>query len=278
MATVRELLRQADDLPADSARRDAEILLGHCLGQSRSWLYTWPEREVATDQAELYLQLLAERRTGAPVAYLTGQREFWSLSLKVNSHTLIPRPETETLVAWALELSLPQDATVLDLGTGSGAIALALASEYPAWLVEGVDASEAALELARDNAAHLGLEWVRFARSNWYETVAGRYFHLLVGNPPYVDGDDGHLLQGDVRFEPRTALVAADSGLADLARLVAGAPQHLHAGGWLLLEHGASQGEQVRSLLAEAGFGNVATRSDLAGLERISGGRLHAER
>ena len=278
MATVRELLRQADDLPADSARRDAEILLGHCLGQSRSWLYTWPEREVAADQAEFYLQLLAERRSGAPVAYLTGQREFWSLPLKVNSHTLIPRPETETLVAWALELSLPQDATVLDLGTGSGALALALASERPAWLVEGVDASEAALELARDNAAHLGLEWVRFARSNWYEALAGRHFHLLVGNPPYVDGDDEHLLQGDVRFEPRTALVAADAGLADLARLIAGAPQHLHAGGWLLLEHGASQGEQVRSLLAKAGFGNVATRLDLAGLERISGGRLHAER
>ena len=278
MATVRELLRLADDLPADSARRDAEILLGHCLGQSRSWLYTWPEREVAADQAESYLQLLAERRNGAPVAYLTGQREFWSLPLKVNSHTLIPRPETETLVAWALELSLPQDATVLDLGTGSGAIALALASERPAWLVEGVDTSDAALQLARDNAAHLGLEWVRFARSHWYEAVAGQRFHLLVGNPPYVDGDDEHLLQGDVRFEPRTALVAADAGLADLALLVAGAPQHLHAGGWLLLEHGASQGEQVRTLLAKAGFGNVATRLDLAGLERISGGRLHAER
>ena len=278
MATVRELLRLADDLPADSARRDAEILLGHCLGQSRSWLYTWPEREVAADQADFYLQLLAERRGGAPVAYLTGQREFWSLPLKVNSHTLIPRPETETLVAWALELPLPQDATVLDLGTGSGAIALALASERPAWLVEGVDTSDAALQLARDNAAHLGLEWVRFARSHWYEAVAGQRFHLLVGNPPYVDGDDEHLLQGDVRFEPRTALVAADAGLADLALLVAGAPQHLHAGGWLLLEHGASQGEQVRSLLAKAGFGNVATRLDLAGLERISGGRWHAER
>ena len=277
MVTVRELLRSGDDLPGDSARRDAEILLGHCLGQSRSWLYTWPEREIPASEADCYRQLLARRRDGQPVAYLVGQREFWSLPLQVNQHTLIPRPETETLVSWALELALPADARVLDLGTGSGAIALALASERPGWRVTGVDASEEALAVARRNAVELGLERVDFKCSDWYQGVAGQRFHLLVANPPYVDPVDPHLEQGDVRFEPRSALVAAQAGLADLAELVTGAPGHLHPGGWLLLEHGFSQGEAVRASLQQAGFDEIATRSDLAGMERSSGGRMHAE-
>ena len=277
MATVRELLDSgAADLPGDSARRDAEILLGHCLGQSRAWLYTWPEREPPGERVEHYRQLLARRERGEPVAYLTGWREFWTLQLKVNPHTLIPRPETETLVAWALELPLPADAEVLDLGTGSGAIALALASERHAWLVEGVDASEAALRVATDNAAHLGLEWVRFFVSDWYRALAGRRFHLLVANPPYIEAADTHLQQGDLRFEPRSALVAADAGFADLAQLVGGAAAHLHDGGWLLLEHGYQQGEGVRELLRHSGFAQVSTRQDLAGLDRISGGCWHA--
>ncbi|MEE4144761.1 MAG: peptide chain release factor N(5)-glutamine methyltransferase [Halieaceae bacterium] len=277
MVTVRELLRSGDDLPGDSARRDAEILLGHCLGQSRSWLYTWPEREVAGPQVECYRQLLARRRDGQPVAYLTGEREFWSLPLQVNQHTLIPRPETETLVSWALELALPADARVLDLGTGSGAIALALAGERPGWRVTGVDASQEALAVARRNALELGLERVGFTRSDWYQAVAGQRFHLLVANPPYVDAGDPHLAQGDVRFEPRSALVAAQAGMADLAQLVTGAPGHLHPRGWLLLEHGFSQGEAVRALLRQAGFDQVATRTDLAGMERISGGCRYAD-
>lgn len=277
MGTVRELLRSGDDLPGDSARRDAEILLGHCLGKARSWLYTWPEREVPAPQAESYKQLLARRRDGEPVAYLVGRREFWSLLLQVNHHTLIPRPETETLVSWALELALPAAAQVLDLGTGSGAIALALASERPGWQVTGVDASEEALAVARRNAAELGLERVGFEVSDWYQGVAGQRFHLLVANPPYVDPVDPHLEQGDVRFEPRSALAAPEGGLADLAQLVRGAPAHLHPGGWLLLEHGFSQGEAVRALLRQAGFDRIATRSDLAGMERISGGCLRVE-
>jgi release factor glutamine methyltransferase len=273
MATVRELLASgAAGLPGDSARRDAEILLGHCLGQSRAWLYTWPEREPSSEQVQHYRQLLAQRERGEPIAYLTGWREFWTLQLKVDRHTLIPRPETETLVSWALELPLPPAAEVLDLGTGSGAIALALASERRAWLVEGVDASEAALQVATDNAAHLGLGWVRFFRSDWYRALTGRRFHLLAANPPYIEATDAHLQQGDLRFEPRTALVAADAGLADLAQLVGGAAAHLHHGGWLLLEHGYQQGERVRELLREAGFARVSTRQDLAGLDRISGG------
>jgi release factor glutamine methyltransferase len=269
---VQELLRGAGDLPGDSARRDAEILLGHCLGKPRSWLYTWPECEVTPDQARHYRQLLAERRRGAPVAYLTGRREFWSLSLEVNQHTLIPRPETETLVAWALQLSLPPAATALDLGTGSGAIALALASERPAWQWWALDASEEALLVARRNAARLGLERVRFTRSDWYQAVAGQRFDLLVSNPPYIEPGDQHLRQGDLRFEPRSALVAGQSGMADLAVLVRAAPAHLNPGGWLLLEHGFAQGAQVRRLFRAGGFAAVTTRRDLAGLERITGG------
>ena len=277
MATVRELLRCGDDLPGDSARRDAEILLGHCLDRSRSWLYTWPEREVAVAQDQQYRRLLAARRHGQPIAYLVRQREFWSLPLEVDHHTLIPRPETETLVSLALALPLPADARVLDLGTGSGAIALALASERPGWQVSAVDASAGALAVARRNAARLALQRVSFVQSDWYSAVAGERFHLLVANPPYIDAGDEHLVQGDVRFEPRTALVAADAGLADLARLVAGASAQLHPAGWLLLEHGCGQGEAVRDLLRVAGFGEVTTHNDLAGLERISGGCRYAE-
>jgi len=275
MATVRELLRSADDLPGESARRDAEILLGHCLDRPRSWLYTWPEREVDAAGVARYHALLAERRRGVPVAYLTGVREFWSLPLRVDSHTLIPRPETETLVSWALELPLAHAALrVLDLGTGSGAIALALASERPGWQVQGVDRSEAAVAAATRNAASLGLQRVRFDRSDWYQALAGERFGLVVANPPYVSSDDPHLQQGDLRFEPRSALVAAGAGLADLDAIVAGAPAWLADDGWLLLEHGYRQGEAVRALLREAGFSGIETRRDLAGQERVSGGRL----
>jgi release factor glutamine methyltransferase len=277
VTTVRELLRSGDDLPGDSARRDTEVLLGHCLSKPRSWLYTWPESEIPPSQIDQFRLLLAERRRGEPVAYLIGQREFWSLSLAVNKHTLIPRPETETLVSWALELSLPADARVLDLGTGSGAIALALARERPGWQVQGLDASSEAITVARLNAAQLQLERVHFTQSNWYESVAGQRFHLLVSNPPYIDSRDCHLQRGDVRFEPRSALVAADAGLAALTELVNGARAQLHDGGWLLLEHGFSQGEAVRALFRNAGFCNIATRRDLADQERITGGCLRAD-
>jgi len=277
MPTVQELLRSGDDLPGDSARRDAEILLGHCLSRPRSWLYTWPEREVSAADADHFRQLLEQRRCGQPVAYLLGQREFWSLSLAVNPHTLIPRPETETLVSWALELPLPANARVLDLGTGSGAIALALASERPLWQVQGLDASEDALFVARHNAAQLQLERVSFYQSNWYCAVVGQQFDLLVANPPYIAPQDCHLRRGDVRFEPKSALVAAQDGMADLVALVEGAQAQLHTDGWIMLEHGFSQGEAVRGLLKRAGFSSIATRNDLAGQERVTGGRKSVE-
>jgi release factor glutamine methyltransferase len=277
MATVRELLQAGADLPGDSARLDTEILLSHCLGKSRTWLYTWPEKVVLSDSQQRFEALLAQRRRGVPVAYLTGEREFWSLPLSVNSATLIPRPETETLIAWALTLPLPADAGVLDLGTGSGAIALAVASEQPSWQVTAVDRSASALQLARSNAVKTGLDHVVFVLSDWYTALGAQRFHLLLANPPYIDGDDPHLAQGDVRFEPRSALVAAQAGLADLRTLVAGAAAHLFTGGWLLLEHGFEQADAVRTMLEEAGFSDIATRCDMAGHERITGGCWHAE-
>ena len=277
MATVQELLRSGSDLPTDSARRDTEILLCHCLGKPRAWLYTWPEKEVSRDCARDFGQLLAQRREGVPVAYLTGEREFWSLQLAVSDATLIPRPETETLVVWALELALPNAASVLDLGTGSGAIALALARERPHWHVTALDVSEEALQVARGNAVRTRLTSVHFVQSDWYQAVRGQRFNALLGNPPYIDGDDPHLALGDVRFEPRSALVSSDSGLEDLGRLVTGAPDQLLDGGWLLLEHGFEQANAVCAMLHDAGFSQVSTRRDISGQQRITGGCWHAD-
>ena len=277
MLTVQELLRSGSDLPTDSARRDTEILLCHCLGKSRAWLYTWPEKEVARDCARDFEKLLAQRREGVPVAYLTGEREFWSLQLAVSDATLIPRPETETLVSWALELALPNAASVLDLGTGSGAIALALASERPHWHVTALDVSQEALQVARGNAVRTRLTSVHFVQSDWYQAVIGQRFNALLANPPYIDGGDPHLALGDVRFEPRSALVSSDSGLEDLGRLVTGASDHLLDGGWLLLEHGFEQANAVCAMLHDAGFSQVSTRRDMSGQQRITGGCWHAD-
>jgi release factor glutamine methyltransferase len=274
---VAELLRRAECLPGDGARREGEILLGHCLQKSRTWLYAWPEADVAPACEEQFAELLSERARGVPVAYLTGRREFWSMELAVNEHTLIPRPETETLVQWALDLDLPAQSTVLDLGTGSGAIALALARERPTWRVTAVDTSREALAVARENGRRFGLDSVRLLQSDWFGALMNEHFDLIVSNPPYVAEGDPHLAVGDLHFEPTSALVAAQSGLADLARIVTGAIRHLVHGGWLLLEHGSEQGEPVRQMLEEARFAGVATRSDLAGLDRVSGGRRHAE-
>jgi release factor glutamine methyltransferase len=277
MTTVAACLRAGDDLPGDSPRRDAEILLGYLLGKPRSWLYTWPEQPLDPVQTAAYAELLEQRRAGVPVAYLTGKRDFWSLSLKVNEATLIPRPETETLVEWALELALPPSAAVLDLGTGSGAIALALATERQGWHITATDASAAALAVAEDNVQRLCTGRIRCLQSDWFAALGGERFNLIVSNPPYVESDSPWLASGDVRFEPRSALVAGSTGLDDLRQLAAAAPAHLVQGGWLLLEHGFEQGQAVRQLLVDAGFVEVATRCDLAGLERITGARRGAD-
>ncbi|QXH46188.1 peptide chain release factor N(5)-glutamine methyltransferase [Pseudomonas xanthosomatis] len=274
MTIIASLLRNAQLPESPSERLDAELLLAAALGKSRSYLHTWPERIVSSEAAETYAGYLARRRAGEPVAYILGQQGFWKLDLEVAPHTLIPRPDTELLVETALELVPAKPARVLDLGTGTGAIALALASECPAWQVTALDRVEEAVALAERNRQRLGLGNVQVRTSHWYSALAGERFDLILSNPPYIRAADPHLVEGDVRFEPSSALVAGEDGLDDLRLIVAQAPQHLLPGGWLLLEHGYDQAAQVRELLVAAGFAEVASRIDLGGHERISLGRL----
>lgn len=269
--TVAEALAWATGrIGGESARLDALLLLGQVMGQSRTWLYTWPDTGLSETQRAMFRTLVERRVAGEPVAYLLGEREFWSLPLSVNASTLIPRPDTECLVESALVLPLPETATVLDLGTGTGAIALALASERPDWQVSGVDRSPEAVELATGNAAKLGLQRVNFRVSDWFANLEPQRFHLIVANPPYIDPQDPHLSQGDVRFEPRSALVAEDAGLADLRAIIESAPDWLVPGGWIVLEHGWQQAEAVQGLLEHRGFRRVASHRDYGGNLRLS--------
>ncbi|HEY3700449.1 MAG TPA: peptide chain release factor N(5)-glutamine methyltransferase, partial [Spongiibacteraceae bacterium] len=204
--TIRDLLKISQaQLATDTATLDCELLLCHCLGKERAYLYTWPEQIIEAPIEKIFHELLNRRIKGEPIAYLLGQREFWSLSLRVNNSTLIPRPDTERLVEVALQLLIQDRASVLDLGTGTGAIALALAKENPYWQLCGVEIDEAAVQLAQQNARDLALENIQFMQSNWFENIAPQYFDMIVSNPPYVAADDPHLTQGDVRFEPRRA-------------------------------------------------------------------------
>lgn len=268
-AALRDARRRLSDSP--SAALDADLLLCHVLGKSRSYLFTWPERELDARQQSRFSSLLARRIQGEPVAHLIGEREFFGHAFRVTADTLIPRPDTEILVEKALSLNLPAQARVVDLGTGTGAIGVSLALAQPDWHVTLVDLSEAALQVAGDNARRLGAA-VTCLPGSWLSPCSGP-FELIVSNPPYIEENDHHLGEGDVRFEPRSALVAPDNGLADLAAIVQQATGKLVAGGWLLLEHGFEQGEAVRTLLAQAGFVQVGTAQDLGGNDRVTFGQ-----
>lgn len=271
--TIRELLKSAQSrIDTDTAALDSELLLCHCLGKERSYLYAWPERNVEELFAQQFDALVERRARGEPVAYLVGHREFWSLSLSVNSSTLIPRPDTERLVEVALSLIRTDAATVLDLGTGTGAIALALAKENPQWNLLGVDIAHDAVALAQKNARDLHIANVGFMQSNWFADMVPSKFDLIVSNPPYIDADDAHLNDGDVRFEPRSALVAEQNGLAAIAAIAQSAQAWLKPRAWLLFEHGYEQAPAVRSLLSGCGYDDISTWCDWGRRERVTGG------
>lgn len=252
---------------------DVQLLLSKATGRSRSGLFAWSDSVLdAAEEAE-FEQLLARRVAGEPVAHLVGSREFWSLPLAVSPATLIPRADTECLVEQALALGLPPSARVLDLGTGSGAIALALATEQPGWDITATDCSEDALRLARVNSLNLNLTRVRLCQSDWFDGIGDERFDLIVSNPPYIAVDDPHLHQGDLRYEPSSALVGGHDGLADLRRIIAESPQHLASGGWLLLEHGYDQAEAVADLLQKQGYASIGLRRDYGGQPRVTQGR-----
>ncbi len=272
---VAELLREAAArLPGDDARHEAEQLLIHVLGVERAWLFAHATDTVDEDSRQRFELLLARRAEGHPLAYLLGRRGFWTLDLQVNTATLIPRPETELLVEQALA-RLPADdmVRVADMGTGSGAIALSIASERPLATVMATDLLGPALAVAVKNAQAHGLDNVWFRRGHWYAALGADRFDMIVSNPPYIAAGDPHLAQGDLRFEPPPALASGADGLDAIREIIAGAHEHLVAGGWLLLEHGWDQGEAIRALLVQAGFDEAQTVQDLEQRDRVTLGR-----
>lgn len=273
MSSIQALLNSVRLPDSPSARVDGEWLLADLLGKPASYLRTWPEKEVPAEVAALFAERICRRQAGEPVAYIIGRQGFWSLELEVAPCTLIPRPDTELLVETALSLLPTAPLKALDLGTGTGAIALALATERPAWQLMGVDCMEGAVALAERNRHNLKRDNARFIHSHWFSALSDQRFACILSNPPYIEADDPHLTQGDVRFEPASALVSGIDGLDDLRQIIAQSPDYLEPQGWLLLEHGHNQAAAVRQLLLERGFKAVESRRDLGGHERISLGQ-----
>jgi release factor glutamine methyltransferase len=271
MLKVRDALQAAAQRLGE--RVDAEVLLAYALSKSRSWLIAHADDLLPAEHASAYAVLVEQREAGEPVAYITGRRGFWSLDLEVTPATLIPRPETELLVELVLQL-LPIDkaARVLDLGTGTGAIALAIARERPRAQVTATDASADALAVARRNAQRHDIRNVSFAHGDWFAPLGDQRFDVIVSNPPYIESHDPHLNQGDLRFEPITALASGADGLDDIRRIIVDAPRHLASEAWLLFEHGWNQGEAVHMLLRNASFTKVSTTRDLEQRDRVTAG------
>jgi release factor glutamine methyltransferase len=272
VATIAEAVKNAAhtlEPHSESPRLDAELLLATLLGLPRSALIARANEPVASHHENAYAGLIAKRAGGIPIAYLTGSREFWSLPLKVSPAVLVPRPETEILVEHALAL-LPRDAhcSVLDLGTGSGAIALSLAHERPRWAITGVDISAAALDIAAQNAKSLRLSHVEWRLGHWFDPVPAERFHLIIANPPYIAANDPALAA--LGAEPAAALIAGPTGLEALSAIIAQTPAHLHARGWLALEHGITQAQDVAQLLQAQGFDSIRTYSDFSGRPRVT--------
>jgi release factor glutamine methyltransferase len=274
-STLKKAVQQLQESGSDSPSLDAAVLLCHALDKPRSFLLTWPDKILDAQQLAAFDDLLQRRLTGEPVAYIVGEREFWSLPLKVSPTTLIPRPDTERLVEIALDKAMQMEGDILDLGTGTGAIALALASELPQRQVTGIDLKEDAQQLAQSNASALNLGNTQFLAGSWFEPLAaGTEFALIVSNPPYIEKEDPHLTQGDVRFEPLSALVADEKGLADIRHIATQARDYLMDNGWLMFEHGFEQGEPVRELLRSLGYDQVATYKDYGDNDRVTIGQF----
>lgn len=266
-ASIREAKQYGISLGIETI--DVDALLCHVLKKSRTYLYTWPEKTLAEPDWHQLQHLMKQRQAGQPIAYLTGMREFWSLPIQTNSTTLIPRPDTEVLVESLLARAKQLDAKCVDLGTGTGAIALAIKSERPSWQMKGIDRISDAVLLAQSNARALELD-VIFEQGNWCDGIEDESVDVIVSNPPYIDENDVHLSQGDVRFEPRSALVAEDTGLSDIRVIIQQASRCLKKGGSIFLEHGWQQAPQVRGLLEDSEFERIETVQDYGGNERVT--------
>ncbi|WP_372766203.1 peptide chain release factor N(5)-glutamine methyltransferase [Pseudoalteromonas sp.] len=255
---------------SESAKLDAEVLLLATINQSRTYLFTWPDKILTDEQQSQFIAAIEKRKLGEPVAHITQYREFWSLNFKVSPATLIPRPDTETLVELALTKATENTGKLLDLGTGTGAIALSLASELPNWQVTAVDFKPEAVELAKQNKHSLQIENAEILQSDWFTALSDSQFDIIVSNPPYIAGQDPHLQQGDVRFEPLSALVAKKQGMADIEHIIKTSRKYLKAKGWLLIEHGYDQGQLVRDFFAKMAYKVISTEKDLGGNDRVT--------
>jgi release factor glutamine methyltransferase len=275
LKAARKAICETLGLTSAEARVDAHTLMCFLLQVDRTWLLTHENTVLEANIHKAFQVLLERRLKGEPIAYILGKREFYGLEFKVTADTLIPRPDTETLVEVALE-KIPRDqpARVLDLGTGTGAIAIAIAKHRPLTQVTAVDQSAAALAVAEENANYLGARNVKFAPSDWFSALSGQTFDVIVSNPPYIAENDAHLKQGDLRFEPMSALASGTDGLDSIRHIISQAPHHLNPEGWLMLEHGYNQSNQVAALMQQAGYGAISSFLDLSGLYRVTAGRL----